>query len=156
MRGKEDLLRIRNNGGTFLSGTARLHAHEVVSTATCYLRWQRRREGGRLDKVKQSGLLKFKVFKWPIINSSDGAEAVISENNSKIISPQQSPPQPRPPPPRGACRHARGRTVRLKTRYKTGAKFDVPGKSQRLMVWEEGNHLEEKIMGILQRRDVTG
>lgn len=46
--------------------------------------------GGRLDKVKQSGLLKFKVLKWPLINTSDGAKAVIFENNSKIILPHDS------------------------------------------------------------------
>lgn len=44
--------------------------------------------------MKRSGMLKFKVLKWPIINTSDGAEAVISENNSKIISPSKARPFP--------------------------------------------------------------
>lgn len=42
---------------------------------------------GAFDTVKQSGLLKFKVLKWPVINTSDGAKAVIFENNSEIILP---------------------------------------------------------------------
>lgn len=43
-----------------------------------------------LEEVKQSGLLKFKVLKWPVINTSDGAKAVIFENNSEIILPHNS------------------------------------------------------------------
>lgn len=102
MRGKEYLSNIRNKRILcFWDGHPWLHAYEVVST-TCYLGCQRRRNRGRLVKVKQSGLLKFKVLKWPIINTSDGAEAVISENNSKIISPNKARLSPR-----GACRYAR-------------------------------------------------
>lgn len=90
MRFKEYLSNVRNKRILcFWDGHPWLHAYEVVST-TCYLGCQRRRNRGRLVKVKQSGLLKFKVLKWPIINTSDGAEAVISENNSKIISPNKA------------------------------------------------------------------
>lgn len=73
--------------------------------------------------MKLSGLLKFKVLKWPIINTLDGAEAVIFENNSKIISLSK------------AChslRHMpiyRGRTERVKICYKNEAQFDLPGKA---------------------------
>lgn len=95
MRGKEYLLKIRNKRIlSFWDSHPWLHAYEVVSTTTCYLCCQRRRKRGRLDKVKRSSLFKFKVLKWPIINTSDGTEAVISENNSKIISPSKARPSP--------------------------------------------------------------
>lgn len=103
-RGKEYLLKIRKKRIFFPSWNCHpwLHAYEVVSLTTCYLCCQRRRNRGRLDKVKRSGLLKFKVLKWPIINTSDGPEAVISENDSNIISPSK-----RPPLPWGTCQYAR-------------------------------------------------
>lgn len=87
------------------------------SAATCYLCCQHRRKRGRLDKVKKSGLLKFKVLKWPLINTSDGAKAVIFENNSKIILPHNS------------CLSPQANTDTLgsdRTRicYKSDAKFD--------------------------------
>lgn len=95
MRGKEYLLKIRNKRIlSFWDSHPWLHAYKVVSTTTCYLCCQRRRKRGRLDKVKRSSLFKFKVLKWPIINTSDGTEAVISENNSKIISPSKARPSP--------------------------------------------------------------
>lgn len=35
--------------------------------------------------MKQSGFVKFKVLKWPTVNTSDGAQAVIFENISTVI-----------------------------------------------------------------------
>lgn len=130
MGGTECLLQIRNKRIlSFWDGHPWLHTYEVVSTTTCYLCCQRRRKRGRLDRVKQPGLLKFKVLKWPIINTSDGAEAVFFwKTTQRWYRPAE------PAPPLGHMPIHTGRTERLKICYKSEAKFDLPGNSQRLMV----------------------
>jgi len=75
--------------------------------------------------VKQSGLLKFKVLKWPVINTSDGAKAVIFENNSEIILPHVS----RLCPPANTD-GSWGPEEQLTMRYKSDAKLDLPGNEQ--------------------------
>lgn len=94
-----------------------------------------------LPRMGRSGLLKFKVLKQPLINTSDGAKAVIFKNNSNnYITPgllplplRQIPALPRP-------------RQFLTLNFKSNCSGKKEERGQEITLWKDnGNSLETKI-----------